>query len=127
MSTPKPSIVEALRLYPFPKAASWALVFVAFAELLDALTTIIGTSLGLVESVPLSVAIMHATGLFGFMLVKGATAILCLWFARVFQRRSRNLNPTGGMIVFILFGIIWNVLPVVNNIFAISLRMLGLQ
>jgi len=127
MSTPKPSFIEALRVYPFPKVASWALIFVAFAELLDALTTVIGTSLGLVESVPLSVAIMQASGLFGFVLVKGATAILCLWFARVFQRWSRNPSPTGGMIVFILFGVVWNVLPVMNNIFAISLRMIGLQ
>lgn len=126
MFTHKPSIIETLMLYPFPKAASWALVFVAFAELLDALTTVIGISLGLVESFPLSVAIMQAFGLFGFVLVKGATAVLCLWFARVFRRRSGNPNPTGGMGVFILIGIVWNVLPVVNNIFAISLRMLCL-
>jgi uncharacterized membrane protein len=127
MSTYKPSIIEALKLCPFPKAASWALVFVAFAQLLDAITTVIGVSLGLVESFPLSVAIMQASGLSGFVLVKGATAILCLWFARVFQRKSRNPNPTGGMVAFILFGIIWNVLPIVNNIFAISLKMLCLQ
>ena len=124
MSTPKPSIIEALRFYPFSKAASWALVFIAFAELLDALTTAIGTSLGLVESVPLSVAIMQASGLFGYVLVKGATAILCLWFARVFQRRSSDSNPAGGMVLLILVGVFWNVLPVVNNIFAISLRLL---
>jgi uncharacterized membrane protein len=124
MSIHKPSVIEALRFYPFPKAASYALVFIAFAQLLDALTTVIGISLGLGESVPLSAAIIQASGLSGFVLVKGATAILCFWFARVFQRRSRNPNPTGGMAVFILFGIVWNVLPVVNNVFAISLRML---
>jgi hypothetical protein len=126
MYTLKPSIIDALRSCPLSKIISWALVSIAVAELLDALTTIIGSSLGLVESVPLSIAIMQASGLFGFVLVKGATAIVCVLLA-LFQRRSRNANPTGGMILFILFGIVWNALPVVNNIFLISLRMLGLQ
>jgi len=124
MSTLKPSFTGGLGSYPFPKVASWALVFIAIAELLDALTTTIGISLGLVESVPLSVAIIQQSGLAGFVLVKVATAISCLLFARVLQRRGGSLVPMGGMAVLILFGIVWNFLPVVNNIFAISLKML---
>jgi len=127
MSTPRLSIIQSVRLCPFPKVASWALIFVALAEVLDALTTAIGISMGLVESVPLSIAIIQGFGLFGYVLVKGATAVLCLWFARLLQKRSTSSNPTGGMIVFILFAIIWNVLPVMNNIFEISLRVLGIQ
>ncbi|MDG6983588.1 MAG: hypothetical protein JRN28_03445 [Nitrososphaerota archaeon] len=117
MSAPNPSLIRHLNAYPPRKAISWVSAFIAVANLLDLLTTLVGFSLGLVEKGKLSVFALDFLGINGLVAFRVGNAVIFALLAYASWRRT-CLDSVGGQMLFIVL-LVWLVVsfvPVLNNL-----------